>query len=103
MASPFCRYECRVDFSSQIKKTLINDYELKDSYELDEIISCILEEYSIYESYEPHRKNFIRRINSLIFYPLIYISMPFKWFFTGNLYYDGNKKIGRFLKWLVEG
>ena len=103
MASPFCRYEYRVDFSHKIKKILVNDYGLKDSYELDKTISCMLDEYSIYERYEPCKKSFIRRISSLIFYPIIIIFMPFKWFFTGTLQYDGNEKIGRFLKWLVEG
>jgi hypothetical protein len=103
MASPFCRHESRLNYAPIIKKTLTNDYGVVDSYELVKAIDCMLEEYSIYERRKPKRKCFARRIGNLLFYPLVFLSMPFKWFFTGSAKYDVNTKIGGFLKWLLEG
>lgn len=95
---PFDKSERQLGSKNPIQHKLVNDYGFKSSYELGEIIDAIIEEYSVYEYVEPKKNSFIRRLAIVVLYPVLIVSMPIKWLFTGTYYYDTHKGIGKYLK-----
>jgi hypothetical protein len=69
------------------------DYLLGDQYGCDS-------EYTLYK-YEYSPRSFVNRLNLLWFYPLFFISIPFQWFFRGDIGFSRDSKIGRVVNKLV--
>lgn len=87
----------------EIRKELEARLELTD-YQKSKIVD-VLEDlpYRFIEFVPAARPKLINRLTApfyFIFYLLLVFNMPFKWFFTGNIYYNSQSKLFVFLnKW----
>lgn len=87
------------------KETRVSQLELKnqilscgvDSQTAELISEKLIQSNSIYKPAENEPIKLKFRISNLILYPLITLSMPIKWLFTGTAKYDANGAVGRFL------